>query len=79
MDTVPMCLAYLDANTGTMLLQIVVGGLGGLVVVFRLFWHRIRAFFSFRGGNAGVQEAASEADRVEVPEQAPQGRQRKAA
>ena len=79
MDTVSMCLAYLDANTGTMLLQIVVGGLGGLIVVFRLFWHRIRPFFSFRRGTAGAQQAASETDRVELPEQAPQGRQRKAA
>ena len=79
MDTVSICLAYLDANTGTILLQIVVGGLGGLIVVSRLFWHRIRALFSFRRATAGAQEAAPETDRVEVPEQAPQPTQKKAA
>jgi len=37
--------AYLDANTGSLLLQVLLGGAAGLVVVFKLFWHRTARFF----------------------------------
>ena len=35
--------AYLDANTGSMLVQLAVGGVAGLLVILKLFWHRILA------------------------------------
>ena len=37
--------AYLDPATGSIILQIVLGGIAGLGVFGKLFWHRIRAFF----------------------------------
>jgi hypothetical protein len=37
--------AYLDPGTGSMMLQIVLGGLAGLVVILKLFWHRLLALF----------------------------------
>ena len=34
-------LAYMDPGTGSMLLQLILGGMAGLFVVVRLFWNRI--------------------------------------
>jgi hypothetical protein len=34
-------LAYLDAGTGSMILQLIAGGLAGLAVTIKLFWRRI--------------------------------------
>jgi hypothetical protein len=33
--------AYLDPGSGAMILQILLGGVAGVAVLFRLFWHRI--------------------------------------
>jgi hypothetical protein len=40
--------AYIDPTAGSMMLQLVLGGLAGLAVAVRLMWRRIRAFF-YRG------------------------------
>ena len=37
--------AYLDPGTGSMLVQMLLGGVAGGVVVGKLYWHRIKAFF----------------------------------
>ena len=37
--------AYLDPASGSMLLQLLLGGMAGLALVFKLFWHKIQAFF----------------------------------
>ena len=37
--------AYLDANTGSLLIQLLVGGVAGLALVGKLMWHRITQFF----------------------------------
>ncbi|OEU48336.1 MAG: hypothetical protein BA871_16910 [Desulfuromonadales bacterium C00003096] len=37
--------AYLDPGAGSMLLQIILGGLAGLAILSRLFWQRIKACF----------------------------------
>ena len=34
--------AYIDPGAGSLLLQLILGGLGGLLVAIRLFWRRIR-------------------------------------
>jgi hypothetical protein len=36
--------AYLDANTGSLILQILVGGVAGLALFGKLMWHRIARF-----------------------------------
>jgi hypothetical protein len=37
--------AYLDAGTGSIIMQILLGGLAGLAVVLRLFWRQILKLF----------------------------------
>ena len=37
--------AYLDPGTGSMLLQVLLGGFAAVGVAVRLYWHRLAAFF----------------------------------
>lgn len=37
--------AYLDPGSGSMLLQLVLGGLAGLAVIAKLYWHRLLGLF----------------------------------
>ena len=37
--------AYLDPGTGSMILQLFLGGLAGLAVILKLYLHRILALF----------------------------------
>ena len=40
--------AYLDPAPGSMLLQMIVGGIAGAALAVKLFWHRILGFFGVR-------------------------------
>ena len=48
--------AYLDPGTGAMLLQLLLGGVAGLLVILKLYWHRIKEstarFFSRKSPNS---------------------------
>jgi hypothetical protein len=44
--------AYLDPATGSILLQGLLAGVAGLVVVLRLYWARVTAFFRRLRGRA---------------------------
>ena len=46
-------LGYLDAGSGSMLLQILVGGVAAVGVTARLYWRRIKSVF--RGGRADAE------------------------
>jgi len=49
--------AYLDPATGSMLLQLVLGGVAGLALLFKLFWYRILGLFgSKKHRDAGSAE-----------------------
>lgn len=54
MAAAPVCVAapeahaYLDPGAGSMLLQILLGGMAGLGVLGKLYWHRIRKLFGAR-------------------------------
>ena len=37
--------AYLDAGTGSMLLQLILGGVAGLVVIVKLYWQKLLSIF----------------------------------
>jgi hypothetical protein len=41
-------LAYIDPGSGSMLLQLLLGGVAGLAVAVKLFWRRLLAFFGVK-------------------------------
>ena len=40
--------AYLDPGSGSLLLQLLLGGVAGLIVIGKLYWYRILALFGLR-------------------------------
>jgi hypothetical protein len=42
--------AYLDPGSGSMLIQLLLGGFAGLAVIIKLFWRRILDLFRAGGG-----------------------------
>lgn len=38
--------AYIDPGTGSYVLQVIIGGLVGALFVVKVYWRRIKAFFS---------------------------------
>ena len=49
--------AYLDPGTGSMLLQVILGGVAALAVALKLFWYRIIAFLGFKKKSPSEDEA----------------------
>ena len=47
--------AYLDPGAGSMLLQFVLGGVAGVAVIGKLFWHRLTLPFRKRDPDTGRQ------------------------
>ena len=40
-------LAYIDPGTGSMVLQLILGGVAGLLIILKLWGQRIKSFLSF--------------------------------
>ena len=53
--------AYLDAGSGSMIMQILLGGLAGIAVILKLFWRRILAIF-------GINRQKKEDEKITPPE-----------
>jgi hypothetical protein len=64
--------AYLDPGTGSMMLQLLLGGVTGAMVVGKLYWQRLREFvtllFSGKPGEAARATHASASSKAELPE-----------
>ncbi len=43
--------AYLDPASGSLLLQLILGGVAGLALALKLFWHRILGLFGRKKPN----------------------------
>ncbi|MHA1600306.1 MAG: hypothetical protein ACTSW2_05730 [Alphaproteobacteria bacterium] len=41
--------AYLDPGTGSMIIQLLLGGIAGAMVVGKLYWHRFKSFLGRKG------------------------------
>ena len=66
--------AYLDPGTGSMFLQLLLGGLAGLAVILKLYWQRLLSFFGL-GHQEGEIVAEGDAPASE-PESETEGQQR---
>ena len=49
--------AYLDPGTGSMLLQVILGGVAAVAVAIKLFWYKIRAAVGL-GKKSSVEDEA---------------------
>ena len=54
--------AYLDPGTGSMMLQLLLGGVAGALVVGNLYWQRIKAFFGGKSIHDQSNESAASRD-----------------
>ncbi len=56
----------MDPGTGSMLLQLILGGVAGLFVIIRLFWHRILAVLGIRKDEAPAEPGSEVDDQLET-------------
>lgn len=52
--------AYLDPGTGAIILQLLLGGVAGVAVIAKLYWHRVKGFF---GGKKPDSPAADQEEK----------------
>jgi len=57
--------AYLDGGTGSIIAQLLIGGTASLVIVLKLYWYKIKSFFSF-GKTAEDAKAPDVKDTTEL-------------
>ncbi|MFQ6017417.1 MAG: hypothetical protein ACE5KF_04420 [Kiloniellaceae bacterium] len=53
---------YLDPGTGAMLVQLLLGGAAGALVICKLYWKRIKALFGRRPNRQDRRNAPAETD-----------------
>lgn len=66
-------LAYLDPSAGSMMLQIILGGVAGLVIALKLFWAKILLALGI-GRNKAMMDAEPDAEPDADPEADPETR-----
>lgn len=44
----PSILAYLDAGSGSLIVQLLAGGVAGIAVTAKLYWRRVLSFLRIR-------------------------------
>ena len=50
--------AYLDPGTGSMLLQVILGGVAAIGVAIKLYWHKLRVAFGLGKKQESEDESA---------------------
>ena len=53
-------IAYLDAGTGSMLLQLLVGGIAAIGVAAKFYWRRVQKFLRIRKDEPDAAESHSQ-------------------
>ncbi len=62
MGIAPPAHAYLDPGTGSMLLQLLLGGVAGVLVVGKLYWQQVKALFGRGPAPSPNQDTAADSD-----------------
>jgi hypothetical protein len=50
--------AYLDPGSGSMLLQVILGGFAALGVAMKLYWHKVKAALGFGKSSEANEDSA---------------------
>ena len=53
-------LAYLDPGTGSLFLQLLLGGIAGLIVILKLYWQKILAVLAIRKAHSEADESSEQ-------------------
>jgi hypothetical protein len=61
-----MKFAYLDPGSGSMILQVILGGLAAAAVFLKMFWHRLLLAVKIRKSEASTRRAET-ADTESTP------------
>jgi hypothetical protein len=69
---IPPAYAYLDPGSGSMLLQLLLGGIAGLTVLAKMYWNRLLTLFRIKkkehissaGGNLQSPTRPETSDRM---------------
>lgn len=56
----PNAWAYLDPASGSLLLQLIVGGVAGLFVAIKMYWRKVRAALGFKTVDEADDDGASD-------------------
>ena len=48
--------SYIDPLTGSVIVQAILGGLAGVGVAMKMYWHRFTEFFGRRSNQTGTDE-----------------------
>ncbi len=59
--------AYLDAGTGSMILQLLIGGFAGVLIVGKLYWERLKSLFVRRRPIPDELVTANESESTAEP------------
>ena len=59
--------AYLDPATGSTILQLLLGAVAGSMVMFNLYWTRVKAFFGISSDDPSDSEASPESSETPEP------------
>ena len=51
--------AYLDPGTGSMMLQVILGGIAAVAVAIKLYWHKLTSVFGLRKKEETEDDSAS--------------------
>ncbi len=62
MASIHTTLAYLDAGSGSMIAQILVGGFAAAGVAMKMYWKRIKGFFGRGDDDASATVTTAAAD-----------------
>jgi hypothetical protein len=62
LDPAAPAYAYLDPGTGSIMLQLILGGIAGGLAVGKIYWHNIKSFLarSYPGGRSPANEGRAE-------------------
>lgn len=53
---------YLDGNSGSIIVQVLLGGLAGFLAVIKLYWHKLKTFVLHLFGKAPKETYETETD-----------------